>query len=103
LTAPHAWSGYWHNFTNPSGCAIPISQVSKLTRKPGAGRRWWARGRFPLHNSAPSRVESPTPCAFGEPREADCAGRYQRHELDIHLGSRGWSCRGDSSLGTGRL
>jgi chitinase len=26
--APHALIGYWHNFTNPSGCAIPISQVS---------------------------------------------------------------------------
>jgi chitinase len=24
----HALVGCWHNFTNPSGCAIPIGQVS---------------------------------------------------------------------------
>ncbi len=26
--AKHALVGYWHNFDNPSGCAIPLSQVS---------------------------------------------------------------------------
>jgi chitinase len=26
--AKHALVGYWHNFNNPSGCAIPLSQVS---------------------------------------------------------------------------